>query len=155
MREASGDMVSTLQVRLLGDFTIVHGDTPMSSISAGRLQLLLAYLILNRDTPRSRQQTAFQFWPDSTEAQARTNLRQLVYHLRRALPDAECYVQMDAQTLQWRSDAPCSVDVFDFRRAIQRAEKAEDRGDGRERQAALEEAAALYRGGQAITTQGF
>ena len=35
-----------------------------------------------------RQQIAFIFWPDSTEAQAFTNLRKLFFDLRQALPHA-------------------------------------------------------------------
>lgn len=40
-----------------------------------RLQSLLAYLLLHRFTPQARQHVAFTFWPDSSEAQALTNLR--------------------------------------------------------------------------------
>ena len=51
-----------------------------------RLQSLLAYLVLHRATSVSRQRPAFLLYPDSTEEQARTNLRNLVYLLRKALP---------------------------------------------------------------------
>ena len=51
-----------------------------------RLQSLLAYLVLHRATSVSRQRLAFLLYPDSTEEQARTNLRNLVYLLRKALP---------------------------------------------------------------------
>ena len=36
---------------------------------------LLAYLLFHRDTPQPRQHLAFLLWPDSSESQARTNLR--------------------------------------------------------------------------------
>jgi len=139
-------MVTTLHIRILGDFSVIRDEQLVTGISTARLQMLIAYLILNRETPRSRQQIAFQFWPDSSEAQARTNLRQLIHQLRRVLPNADSYLQMDAQTLQWRADAPCRVDVVDFRRAVQRADEAEDRGNDRERASALEEATRHYGG---------
>jgi DNA-binding SARP family transcriptional activator len=42
------------------------------------------------------------FLADSTDAQARTNLRQLVHHLRHALPDADLILYSDAACLQWQ-----------------------------------------------------
>ena len=52
-------MPSTLRVRLLGDFSLVYGDEPLTGVNTPRLQSLLAYLILHRDAPQSRQQLAF------------------------------------------------------------------------------------------------
>ena len=43
----------------------------------------------NSESAQPREQLAFLLWPESIESQARTNLRQLLHHLRRALP-AEC-----------------------------------------------------------------
>ncbi len=54
-----------------------------------RLQTLLAYLLLQCQAPTARQQIAFQFWPDSSEKQAHTNLRKLLFQLRNALPDPD------------------------------------------------------------------
>lgn len=57
-------------------------------------------------------------WPESSEAQARTNLRQLIHHLRRALPtDCSLFVA-DNQTVCWKLDDSCSVDVIEFEEAI-------------------------------------
>ena len=75
-----------LSVYLLGGFRIILSDTPVSHINTPRLQALLAYLLLNRDAPQSRQHIAFLFWPDSSEEQAQANLRNLLLQLRRALP---------------------------------------------------------------------
>ena len=48
--------------------------------------LLLAYLLLHRSAPQSRQHIAFLHWPDSPESTARSNLRWLLKELRAALP---------------------------------------------------------------------
>jgi len=106
--------VTVLRVRLLGEFGLIYGDQPVDSVNTPRLQSLLAYLILHRDLPLSRRQIAFLFWPDSSEAQARTNLRKLLYQLRQALPDSDRFLQTTGQLLQWRKDAPFSLDVTDF-----------------------------------------
>ncbi|HLL80946.1 MAG TPA: BTAD domain-containing putative transcriptional regulator [Ktedonobacteraceae bacterium] len=105
-----------------------------------RLQSLLAYLVLHRDVPQQRQRLAFLFWPDTTEAQARNNLRQLLYQLRLAFPAT------GMQTLYWHSIVSFHLDVAEFEQAIA---QAEDSAQGNDRQAlstALEQADHLYRG---------
>jgi DNA-binding SARP family transcriptional activator len=72
---------------------------------------LLACLALRRDRPLSRQQLAFMLWPDSAEAQARTNLRHLLHALRHMIPGFDDLVASTTQTLCWRSDAPVWVDA--------------------------------------------
>ncbi|MFQ5857371.1 MAG: AAA family ATPase, partial [Anaerolineae bacterium] len=136
----------SLHIQLLGNFRLACGDTPVTNINTARRQSLLAYLVLHRDAPQSRQHLAFLFWPDSTEAQARTNLRNQLYHLRRALPDADRFLCANAKTLQWLPDAPITLDVADFDSAVAQAQQAEQAGDQPAVRAALERATALYRG---------
>lgn len=120
-----------MQVQLLGEFRVVYGDVAVA-INAHRLQSLLAYLILHRGAPQPRRHLAFLLWPDTSEAQAHTNLRNLVHLLRRALPEADRFLHADSLTLQWRPDAPCVVDVVAFEDALARG--------------ALREAVRHYRG---------
>jgi DNA-binding SARP family transcriptional activator len=111
-----------------------------------RLQSLLAYLLLHRDAPQSRAHLAFLFWPESTEAQAQTNLRNLLYHLRHALPDADRFLCTNARTLQWSPDTPFKLDVAQFESALILAEEVEEGGDGTALRQELEKAVALYQG---------
>ena len=101
-----------------------------------RLQALLAYLLLHRDAPQSRQQVAFLFWPDTTEAQAHTNLRQLLHALRHRLPQPETYLEVTDKTVRWRGDASFALDVAEFEAALVDAARTE----GSARLAALERA---------------
>ena len=140
------DADAPLRVRLLGDFSVVYGQATLTSVSTPRLQMLLAYLVLHRATPQFRQHLAFHFWPDSSEAQARTNLRREFHHLRQVLPDADRFVSTDARTLQWRADAPATLDVADFEAAIAAAERAEAGGDQAAARRSLEAAAVAYAG---------
>lgn len=136
----------TLHIYLLGEFCIVYDKTPVTTIDWPRLQSLLAYLILHRDTAQSRTHLAFLLWPDSTEEQAHTNLRHLVYRLRHALPNASAYLRADKQTLRWQPEAPWTCDVSDFERAIVRADQAGKMEDRTTMRLALEEARKLYTG---------
>jgi DNA-binding SARP family transcriptional activator/predicted ATPase len=133
-------------VQLLGDFRLVYGDKPVTDVTTGRLQSLLAYLLLHYGTAQPRQHLAFLFWPDSTEAQARNNLRQALHQLRHALPDAEHFLYADTMTLSWRADSPFSLDVADFIHALATADKAADTADQAALRSALEQAASLYHG---------
>jgi DNA-binding SARP family transcriptional activator len=134
-------MPPALHIRLLGDFSLIYGDEPVAGINTPRLHSLLAFLVLHRDAPQLRQHLAFLFWPDTSEAQARTNLRQLLHQLRHALPDANRFVSADANTVCWRPDAAFQLDVAEFERALAVADASERAND---QCAGLERAAQLY-----------
>jgi DNA-binding SARP family transcriptional activator/predicted ATPase len=135
-----------LHIHLLGDLHLVCGDEPITSVNTQRLQSLLAYLLLHRDAPLSRHHLAFVLWPDSTDAQALTNLRNLLHLLRQALPEAERFLNVDRHTLQWHNDAPFTLDVTDFEHALAQADEAERAGNQAAVRQALEEAVARYQG---------
>ena len=118
-------MIPTVHIQLLGGFGLRIDDTPVITLDQERLQALLAYLVLQRATPQSRQHLAFQLWPDSTEARARTNLRSLLHRLRQALPYADHLLCVDVQSVQWRADAPATVDVAEIERALAQANHAD------------------------------
>jgi DNA-binding SARP family transcriptional activator len=73
-----------LCVNFLGGFSITYDDQSVVGINIARLQSLLAYLILHADTPQPRQHVAFLLWPDTSESNARNNLRQFLHQLRQA-----------------------------------------------------------------------
>jgi DNA-binding SARP family transcriptional activator len=131
-----------LRIQLLGDFCIWNGDSVVTGLNQPRLQSLLAYLLLHRHAPQSRQQLAFLFWPDSSEAQALTNLRKLLLHLRRALPAADRFLQTDAKGVQWNGNATVTLDVAEFEHAV--AQSAALTGD--QVVTAWQSAIDLYRG---------
>ena len=132
----------TLHIRLLGDFSLTYRDEAVTGINTPRLHSLFAYLLFHRDAPQLRQHVAFVFWPDTSEAQARNNLRQVLHQLRYALPDSDRFLHVDARTVGWRRDAAFFLDVDEFERALASADSAERADDKR---AALGRAADLYR----------
>src|SRR5262245_32536537 len=136
-------LISTLRIQLLGDFLLVAGDAPVTALTVPRLQTLFSYLVLKRSAPQARSHLAFLLWPNSTEAQARANLRKLLHQLHRSLPAADRFLHVDAQTVQWQPDAPFTLDVADFESAIARADRA---SDPVAEQQALREAVERYQG---------
>ena len=134
-----------LQIRLLGEFSLIYGGAPVPAVNTTRLRSLLAYLLVHRDASQPRHHLAYLFWPDATEEQARNNLRQMLHQLRHALPDADRFLYADANTLCWRADASFSLDVADFERLLLRAEAVEYRPDRGVQRTALVQAVDLYR----------
>lgn len=132
---------SHLRIHLFGPLDLRDGDTPLPPLESARAESLLAVLLLHREAPQQRQRLAFLLWPDSTEAQARTNLRHLLHTLRRALPEIDRYLDTTPRTLGWRADMPYWLDVAAFEEAMARAD-----ADASGEQAALAEAVGLYTG---------
>src|SRR5436190_298241 len=133
--------MAPMRIELLGSFRITQEQHPIASLNTKRLQSLLAFLVLHCDAPQSREHLAFLLWPESNESQARTNLRQLLHHLRRALPAGCSLLVAGNQTVQWRRDPACAIDVIEFEAAVARAAEAEKKGDLSAMREALEEAA--------------
>ena len=115
-----------LTIRLLGDFALTYDSKPITVVNTLRLQALLTYLLLHRQAPQSRRHLAFLFWPDSTEAQALTNLRKQLLYLRQTLPNCDALLVMDRHQVQWTPDAAITLDVETFRSALTTAAQATD-----------------------------
>ena len=117
---------------MLGALELRLGDARLPALDSARVESLLGYLLVHRQAPQLRQHLAFVLWPDSTEPQARTNLRKVLHRLRHALPDADRLIEASPRTLGWRPDPPLWLDVEEFERAL---------GEGR-----LADAVRLYGG---------
>ncbi len=115
----------------------------METLGAPRLQLLLAAFLLNEHLEQSRRQLAFTFWPDSTEKQAQTNLRNLLHLLRGALPEAERFLITDTHTLRWNTETPFTLDVIQFLKIVELAKGAQDEES---KSKLLEKAVGMYKG---------
>lgn len=118
-----------LDVVLLGDWRVRSNGRLLSELRSPRTQSLIAYLALHRGTPQARQRIANLFWPDSTEAQARTNLRRELHHVRSGLPEPDAVLGADQLSVWWRDDARARVDVTVFETAAHEADAAEKLGD--------------------------
>ncbi len=76
---------------------------------------LLAFLVLNRAAPISRDAVAFTLWPDEFEPAAFANLRRTLHLLRRALPLGETLV-VEPALLWWNERGGVTADVAEFER---------------------------------------
>jgi predicted ATPase len=125
-----------LSARLLGGFELRWRDQPIRALGSGRLRSLLAYFLLHPGTSHRRAALASLLWPDSDEAQARTNLRKRLLELRRAIPFFADLLHEEGDVLVWAEHPGVWVDAVEFGRLAKTARTASD----------LEQAVELYRG---------
>jgi ABC-type oligopeptide transport system substrate-binding subunit/DNA-binding SARP family transcriptional activator len=104
-----------LDARLLGCFSIQLDGQPVE-IKVRSSQSLLAYLLLNPETPLRRERLAGMFWPRSSEADARSNLRHALWRIRKALAPAREvageYIHADDLTVTFIRHPDDQVDAY-------------------------------------------
>ncbi|MEZ4681526.1 MAG: BTAD domain-containing putative transcriptional regulator [Caldilineaceae bacterium] len=99
-----------IEVRLLGQFEVFLDGKPVE-LTARPAQSLFAYLVLNPVAHR-RERLAGLLWPDSSEANARRNLRQALWQIRRALGEpADTILVVDEISVAFNTDSPYNLDA--------------------------------------------
>ena len=108
-----------LQLRLLGQFD-VRADGKRVTIASRAGQSLLAYLALTAGTSHRREKLAGTFWPDTTDENARKNLRHELWRIRKAIsaqePIESDYLIADEFTLKFNREAKYWLDVAQMER---------------------------------------
>ena len=108
-----------LQIRLLGQFD-VHLDKKRITIPTRLGQSLLAYLALTAGTPHRREKLAGTFWPDTTDENARRNLRQELWRIRKAISTQQNgemnYLLADEFTIAFNRNSEYWLDVAQVER---------------------------------------
>ncbi len=115
-----------LTIQLLGGFKIIQEGKLLQTSIRPRGMSLLVYLLLHHATPQDRAHLAYTFWPETSDSQARTNLRRELHHLRKTLPLFDTLVKSDNQSVQWQSEPTDRVDVVQFTDYLQGASKTTD-----------------------------
>lgn len=135
-----------LHVTLLGEKAITDdGTTGSVRVRSSRTVALVAFLALHAGSPQPRQRIAGLFWPDSTDAQALTNLRRELHNLRQVIGDQPSLV-VTSRDLCWRDSETCRVDVRTFDTERTAALAAAAAGDSEGSLAHAAGAIAQYRG---------
>lgn len=128
-------MSTNLHIKLLGEFSLTAEGLSITGVNSERLQALLAFILLHRNTLQPRQQVAVHLWPDASDADAKANLRRRLHDLKQAIPHLERWLQIETKTVQWIHNADCWLDVATFETTITSSSIAD-----------LKQAVALYQG---------
>lgn len=118
-----------LRVSVLGGQQITDDQDSGVQVRSSRALALVTYLVVHPGVPHPRQRIAGLLWPESGDAQALTNLRRELHHLRQVLGD-DGSLQVTARDLCWVDGPTCHADVraFDTGRlaALAAAESGDD-----------------------------
>ena len=117
---------AVMSICLLGQFQATEHDALVARSAQVRLHEVVALVLLHRKRPLSRQRLAALLWPESSDEQSRTNLRNLLYRLRRTLPGIAQHILDDNQIIRWREDVPYQLDVDVFEQHCAAASSAVD-----------------------------
>lgn len=100
-----------LRIHLLGRFALFLDNEPLA-LASRPAQSLLAWLVLHPGVDHRREQMAGMLWPDAGEENALSNLRHVLWHLRRIVP-AE-FVVSDRMVMRWTKEGEWRSDVTDL-----------------------------------------
>jgi DNA-binding SARP family transcriptional activator/tetratricopeptide (TPR) repeat protein len=102
-----------LHVCVLGEQTITDDRPGGVRVRSSRTVALIGFLAAHAGSPQTRQRIAGLFWPDSTDAQALTNLRRELHNLRQIIGDDPA-LTVTSRDLCWRDSETCRVDLCVF-----------------------------------------
>lgn len=120
-----------LAVRLLGQFDVRRDGAPVA-VPARAAQSLLAYLLLTAGTMHRREKLAGLLWADTTEENARKNLRHELWRLRQALEtktprkNVVSYLLVDEIAIGFNAASDYWLDVAAMQKALAKSVTADE-----------------------------
>ncbi len=111
-----------LDISFLGTIQVSLNRQPITHFRSANNQGLLVFLTLQPEKPLSRELLTAVFWPEESDKNARNNLRQSLYQLRKLLGDlnepAQPYLLVTRQTVQFNPKSDYQLDVRQFLQAV-------------------------------------
>ena len=141
----------TLQVQMLGQFTLRYGDRTISDSDdrSRRVWSLLAYMLYNHGRSFAQEELIRLYWSNSEKSADPGNALKSIFHrIRTALDKLQpglgrLLIRRKAGRYFWNNVMPLSLDIEDFEAHFHAAEAA---GDDDVRLAEYQTALALYAG---------
>lgn len=141
----------TLQVQMLGQFTLRYGDRTISDSDdrSRRVWSLLAYMIYNHGRSFAQEELIHLYWSNGEKSADPGNALKSIFHrIRTALDKLQpglgrLLIRRKAGRYFWNNAMPLSLDIEDFEAHFHAAEAA---GDDDVRLAEYQAALALYAG---------
>ncbi len=141
----------TLQVQMLGQFTLRYGDRTISDSDdrSRRVWSLLAYMLYNHGRSFAQEELIHLYWSNSEKSADPGNALKSIFHrIRTALDKLQpglgrLLIRRKAGRYFWNNVIPLSLDIEDFEVHFHAAEAA---GDDDVRLAEYQAALALYAG---------
>jgi DNA-binding SARP family transcriptional activator len=141
--------MATFQACFLGRFAIQKDGQSLERLVPAKSQELLAYLLLYRQQPHSREALAELLWEDQARERSRKHLRQALWRLQAALSEpvtGSAPLTVDAAWIRFDPDADCWLDVEEFERIYERVNGLKARELSQDDFALTRRAVELYQG---------
>ncbi len=108
-----------VSVRMLGGFELTAGDTTVNPLPR-QVASVLAYLLVHRNRPQTRDLLAGRFWSDQADDRARKRLSNALWKIRAAFRDAgiDGLLQTTSTTVQISPDWRVEIDFESFERRL-------------------------------------
>jgi DNA-binding SARP family transcriptional activator/tetratricopeptide (TPR) repeat protein len=113
--------VFPLRIALLGQPRVLCAQGTRAFPLPRKTLNVLAYLILHRKRPPTRESLAFALFPDEEEDTARASLRRNLSYLLSSLPrapESSRFVSATDERVAWNPESPAVVDVVAFEDAV-------------------------------------
>jgi len=138
-----------LSVQMFGKFCVRRNEKKVNGLDAGKLQELLSYLLVFRDSPHAREGVAALLWGDSSTTQSKKYLRQALWQIQSALDSREHgkhdrIFHVEPNWISVDKSADVWVDVTVFEQAFARAREVPGRHLDTLMAQGLEDAVRLY-----------
>jgi WD40 repeat protein/DNA-binding SARP family transcriptional activator len=120
----------SLELFMFGSVQAKLNGRPLDSFRTRKVQALLIWLMVEQSSGKGqREKLMTLLWPDLPLKSAQTNLRQIIYQLRKAVPPAQGtdgadpvpFLHADRQSVFINPSFPCRADVTTFDGLLQRA----------------------------------
>ncbi len=110
---ATANPAPMLRLQLLGPFTLLIGAEARTAFRSDAVRALLAYLVLEGQTPLDRAQLAYWFWPTYLPHTRLNSLRVALHNLRQLLQPLDHLLVADRKTVRfWADPAQVWCDVL-------------------------------------------
>ena len=113
----SPSKTAILEIRLFGQPQYCRDNTLLPPLATRKTQSLLAYLILYRARPHSRDELATLFWGDLGESRSRRSLATALWRIRRSLADDD-FILADSASIQFNPRSHFWLDVAEFQNLL-------------------------------------
>lgn len=143
--------MSTLKIYLFGKFCVRRDEQVLDGFDARKVQELFCYLLLHRDHSLPRETLANLLWPDTTTAQSKKSLRQVLWQLQSVLGSQnervnERVLLVEPDWVQLNTEANLWLDVAVFERAFNLVQKTPGQELDDAKAQLLEDTVQLYQG---------
>ncbi len=143
--------MSRISIQLFGRFCIQRDEQVLAGFEAHKIQELFCYLLLHRHHPLSRESLASLLWPDTTTAQSKKKLRQMLWQLQSALGSQKEAIHdrlllVEPERVQINVEADLWLDVAVFERTFEFVQSITGQELDAQKAQALHDAVQLYRG---------